>query len=184
VYATLATGRGHALAGARLYLPREWADDAGRRARAGVPAKVVFKTKPELAADILTDLHAAGLLPPWVTGDEVYGGDKTLRGFCEEHRVGYVFGVPACAMTAAAMRQTTNTLAPPPASPDDIPPEDPGLIPLTVAEVRRLANPIVRTGRALAHHPRWSWWRRRHQARARWFHHRTRLRRELQPHRA
>jgi SRSO17 transposase len=313
VYATLATHRGHALAAARPYLPREWADDDQRRARAKVPDDVVFKTKPALAADILTDLHATGLLPPWATGDEVYGRDKTLREFCEQHKVGYVFGVPcsfavtltsgrrlradqalklvppkawnlascgagskgertywwawiatasqrhhllvrrnltdptdvaffyayvpanrpatlstlvaiagrrwpveedfqvgkdhfgldhsqvrlytallrhlvltmialaACAVAAAALRHVTNTLAPPPIHPDDQPPEDPGLIPLTVAEVKRLTNLLTRTGRRLAHHLRWSWWRRRHQARARWFHHRTRLRRSLQP---
>jgi hypothetical protein len=29
---------------------------------------------------------------------EVYGRDKALRGFCEQHRVGYVFGVP-CSFT-------------------------------------------------------------------------------------
>ncbi len=49
---------------------------------------MVFKTKPALAVDMLTDLHAAGLLPPWATGDEVYGRDKTLREFCEHHRGG------------------------------------------------------------------------------------------------
>jgi len=98
VYATLATVRGHALVGARPYLPREWADDPGRRARAAVPDHVVFKTKPALAVDILTDLHTAGILPPWATGDEVYGRDKDLREFCEQHRVGYVFGVP-CSFT-------------------------------------------------------------------------------------
>jgi SRSO17 transposase len=98
VYATLATHRGHALVGARPYLPREWADDDQRRARAKVPDEVVFKTKPALAADILTDLHAAGLAPPWATGDEVYGRDKTLREFCEQHEAGYVFGVP-CSFT-------------------------------------------------------------------------------------
>jgi hypothetical protein len=62
-------------------------------------------------------------------------------------------------------------------------PADPGLIPLTVAEIKRLADLGTRTGRALAHHLRWLWWRRRrrHQARARWFQQRTRLRRSLQP---
>lgn len=92
-----------------------------------------------------------------------------------------MIALAACAVTAAAMRHTSNTLAPPPTSPYDAPPDDPGLIPLTVAEVKRLTNLITQTGRALAHHLRWSWWRRRHQARARWFHHRTRLRRETQP---
>jgi SRSO17 transposase len=94
VYATYATGRGHALVAARPYLPKEWACDAERRAAAGVPKDVVFATKPELAVQILTELHTAGILPPWVTGDEVYGRDRRLRAWCEEHGVGYVLGVP------------------------------------------------------------------------------------------
>jgi hypothetical protein len=92
-----------------------------------------------------------------------------------------MLALAACAATAAAMRALTDTTAPAPTHPDDEPPEDPGLIPLTVAEVKRLANLLARTGQQLAHHLRWSWWRRRHHARARWFHHRTRLRRSLQP---
>jgi hypothetical protein len=56
-------------------------------------------------------------------------------------------------------------------------PEDPGLIPLTVAEVRRLLGLLTRSRQTIRHHLRWSWWRRRHQFRARWFHQRTRLRR-------
>jgi hypothetical protein len=95
------------------------------------------------------------------------------------HLVLAMLALAACAVAAAAMRAVTNTLAPAPIHPDDEPPEDPGLIPLTVAEVRRLADLVIRTARALSHHLRWSWWRRRHQARARWFHHRTRLRREF-----
>jgi hypothetical protein len=94
VYATLTTSCGHALVGARPYLPREWAEDADRRANAGVPEHVVFKTKPALAVGLLTDLHTAEPLPSWATGDEVYGRDKALREFCEWHSVGYVFGVP------------------------------------------------------------------------------------------
>jgi hypothetical protein len=97
------------------------------------------------------------------------------------HLVLTIIALAACAVTAAATRQTTNTTAPPPTSSYDDPPEDPGLIPLTVAEVKRLANLTTQTGHGLTHHLRWSWWRRRHQARARWFHHRNRLRRSLQP---
>lgn len=52
-----------------------------------------FKTKPALATYILTDLHEAGVLPPWATGDEVSGWDKALRAFWENHDVGYVLGV-------------------------------------------------------------------------------------------
>jgi SRSO17 transposase len=83
-----------------------------------------------------------------------------------------------CAVTAASARTTTSTLARPPRSPHDQPPADPGLIPLTVAEVKRLHSLLTRTWQTTRHHLHWSWWRRRHQARARWHHQRTRLRRQ------
>jgi hypothetical protein len=83
------------------------------------------------------------------------------------------------ATTAATLRAKTSALPPPPATPDQDPPEDPGLIPLTVAGVRRLLALLTRTEQSRAHHLHWAWWRRRHQAPARWFHQRTRLGREL-----
>src|SRR5580692_12694511 len=45
----------------RLYLPQEWADDAERRAKAGVPADVPFRTKPEIALDQIRGACEAGL---------------------------------------------------------------------------------------------------------------------------
>ena len=312
VYCTYASSRGHAQVGARVYLPRDWAADPQRRAAAGVPETVVFQTKPQLAVDILAELDTAGVLPPWVTGDEVYGRDPALRAFCEDRDVGYVLGVPCsfpvvltsgrkvradqalklvpatawnrascgsgskgdrtyawawiatasprhhllvrrnltdpidqayfschvpqdravtlgilvtvagmrwpveedfqvgkdqfgldhsqvrlytaltrhlvltmaalaiCALTAAATRDATSTLPPAPIRPDDQPPPNPGLIPLTVAEVKRLLNLLTRTWHGLILHLHWAWWRRRHQARARWFHQRTRLQREAE----
>jgi hypothetical protein len=83
-----------------------------------------------------------------------------------------------CAVTAALARPRTSTLARPPTSPEDLPPADPGLIPLTAAEIKRVFNLITRTWQTIRHYLHWSWWRRRHQARARWFHHRTRLRQQ------
>ena len=61
---------------------------------------------------------------------------------------------------------------------DELPPEDPGLIPLTAAEIKRVVNLVTRAWQSIRHYLHWSWWRRRHQARARWFHHRARLRRQ------
>ena len=95
VYCTYATARGHAIIAAVPYLPREWADDDTRRQRAGIDDAVTFKTKPQLARDLLADLHAAGVAPPWATGDEVYGRDSALRKFCEDNDTGYVSEV-AC----------------------------------------------------------------------------------------
>jgi hypothetical protein len=55
------------------------------------------------------------------------------------------------------------------------PPANLGLIPPTVVEVKRLFNLLTRTWRTAEHYLHWSQWRRRHQARARWYHHRARL---------
>jgi hypothetical protein len=45
---------------------------------------------------MLTELHGEVSLPPWLTGDEVYGQNPTLRDWCEhaDHRIGYVLGIP------------------------------------------------------------------------------------------
>jgi hypothetical protein len=62
VYASYASRLGHAIVAARLYLPKEWAADAERRSAAKVPEQVGFKTKPELAVQMLAELSAEGSL--------------------------------------------------------------------------------------------------------------------------
>jgi SRSO17 transposase len=65
-----------------------------------------------------------------------------------------------------------------PASPDEPPPEDPGLVKVSVPEARRLlrlaTTPMTAAARQLGH--AWSQWRRKHQARARYHHYQARLR--------
>jgi SRSO17 transposase len=310
VYASYAPASGHAVISARLYVPKEWADDRERRRVAGIPEDLKFQTKPQLAAEMIKEVIAEGRCPPWVTGDEVYGRDAKLRTLLEDQSTGYVLKIPCsfrvtlptgqktradhaarlvparawqiasaghgskgerdygwawlatssarhhllirrrltdpadlayfychmpvgrscsfttlvrvagrrwpveedfrlgksdfgladsqvrrytaltrhlalamaalavCATTAALARSRTSTLARPPTSPDDLPPRDPGLIPLTVAEIKRVFNLITGVWQTIRHYLHWSWWRRRHQARARWFHHRARLRRQ------
>ena len=312
VYCSYATPGGHALVGARIWVPAEQLDDPQRRAALGIDATVTFRTKPQLAIDILTDMVADDTMPPWVAGDEVYGRSGTLRKFLQDNEIGYVVrvgcafhvqvrpGVSAradqlvaryvgrdawqvcsvtgskgertyawawlattslrhfllvrkhltsgelafhycyvpenrpvtvmtlvrvaclrwpveedfefgkdhfgldhsqvrlytaylrhvvltmaalavCAVTAAQAK--TSAPAPVlPVTPDDQPPEDLGLIALTVAEIKRLFMLVTRRLLPEAHHLYWIWWRRRHSARARWFHHRARLRRAAQQH--
>ena len=80
-----------------------------------------------------------------------------------------------CAVTAADLR-ATSPAPPAPTRAGQQPPHDPGLIPFTVPEVKRLYMLFNQALHSIAHGLRWSRWRRRHQARARWYHHRARLR--------
>jgi SRSO17 transposase len=315
VYCSYATVRGHALVGARIWVPAEQLADAARRVACGTPEGLEFKTKPQLAKEIVADMVADRTMPPWFAGDEVYGRSGELRDYIADQGAGYVLrvgcafsvevtpgtferadalalkrltmnkhrkrwqirSVPgskgarryawawvgtasadhhllirkhlvsgelafhycyvppgrpvtlmtlvrvAClrwpveedfefgkdhfgldhsqvrlhtallrhivlAMAALAVCAVTaaqgKTQAPPPVLPtlpDQEPPADTGLIALTVAEIKRLFNLVTRRHHPVDHHLDWILWRRRHQARARWYHHRTRLRREDQP---
>jgi hypothetical protein len=80
-----------------------------------------------------------------------------------------------CAVTAAQLRNRTDTQAPAPVTPDQAPPPDPGKIPLTIPEIRLLLAAATHRNHPPGHAARWLHWRRRHQARSRWFHKRTRL---------
>jgi SRSO17 transposase len=63
----------------RLYLPQEWADDAARRRKAGVPEEIVFATKPEVALEQVRWACAAGLPRGVVLLDAGYGNHTNLR---------------------------------------------------------------------------------------------------------
>jgi SRSO17 transposase len=298
-------GTGHALIGAREWIPAAHIDDPVKSRVMGLPDGLAFRTKGQLAIDILAGAFADGVRLDFVCGDEVYGSCTDLRQYLEGRDQAYVLRVPCsfplalpgevtltcrqaaarlarrgrevrsagtgskgqrwyawawlgtasarhhllirrhletgelafhycflpagqpaspsrpvraaglrwpaeenfefgkscfgldqsqvrlytaiarhtvlvmaalaiCAVTAALLRRRTSTTAPSPALPDQPPPAEFGMIPLTVPE----------TGRLLAHPPppgstgHWLDWRRRHQARSRWYHQRTRLARD------
>jgi SRSO17 transposase len=93
VFLAYASARGRTFLDRELYLPKEWAADRARRHEAGVPAAVEFGTKPQLARVMLERALTAGVPARWVTGDEVYGGDRRLRVWLEEHRLPHVLAV-------------------------------------------------------------------------------------------
>src|SRR5215204_2144399 len=76
VFLAYASSRGHAFLDRALYLPQSWCDDRPRCQAAGIPDDVTFATKPELARRMLERALDAGVPAAWVTGDEVYGGDR------------------------------------------------------------------------------------------------------------
>ena len=95
VFLAYASPHGHAFLDRALYLPRAWAADAPRREEAGVPPEVGFATKPQLGRALLERAFAARVPAAWVTGDEVYGNDGSLRRWLEGEQRPYVLAV-AC----------------------------------------------------------------------------------------
>jgi SRSO17 transposase len=304
---------GHALAGARQWIPREHIEDPVKSLVMGLPLDLEFRTKGQLALDICADAYADGLRFDFICGDEVYGSCTQLREYFEARGQAYVLRVastfmltlaagtkltcaqaveallacerrwevrsagkgskgsrwyawawigtvsprhqllvrrhlktgelafhycyvPAgqiltktrliraaglrwpveedfafskdcfgldqcqvrlytailrhavlvmaalaiCAITAALARDHTDTQAPPPVAPDQLPPAEPGVIPLTIPEIARLLAARLQRSRPPDHADHWLNWRRRHQARSRWFHQRTRLTRNIE----
>jgi SRSO17 transposase len=296
-------GTGHALIGAREWVPAAHIGDPVKSQVMGLPEDLDFRTKGQLAIDILTGAFADGIRLDFVCGDEVYGSCTQLREFCEDHGQAYVLRVPSsfcltladgvtltckqaaarlgsgrgwevrsagtgskgqrwygwawlgtasarhhllirrhltsgelafcycylpegqpaspsrlvraaglrwpaeedfefgkdclgldqsqvrlytaiarhtvlvmaalaiCAVTAALLRRRTDTQAAAPVRPDQLPPAEFGMIPLTVPETGRLLSRPPPPGTA----GHWLDWRRRHQARSRWYHQRARL---------
>jgi SRSO17 transposase len=302
---------GHALIGARQWIPAGHIGDPVKSLLTGLPADLVFRTKGQLAIDICTDAFADGVAFDFACGDEVYGNCTELREFFEHRGQGYVLRVrsdfhltlargasmtcaqaarallknkrrrevrsagtgakgerwyawawlatasprhhllirrhlktgelafcycyvpdgqllsktrliraaglrwPAeedfqfgkdcfgldqsqvrlytaiarhhvlvmaalaiCAVTAALLRDRTSTQPPAPVRPGQPPPPEPGMIPLTVPEIKHLLAALLQQPCPPGHPWRWMTWRRRHQARARWYHQRTRLARD------
>jgi SRSO17 transposase len=93
VFLAYISRRGQAFIDRALYLPESWAEDRARRAEAGVPETITFRTKPELGRIMLERAFAAGVPCAWVVGDSVYGRDHRLRRSIAQHGRGYVLEV-------------------------------------------------------------------------------------------
>ena len=84
---------GHALAGARQWIPAEQIEDPVKSLVMGLPLDLQFRTKGQLATDICSDAYADGLRFDFVCGDEVYGSCTQLREFLQAREQAYVLRV-------------------------------------------------------------------------------------------
>ena len=74
VFGVLCRDESATLVDARLYLPKAWTDDPERCAAAGVPeSERHFRTKDELAVEIIRHARQRGLKFGWVGADAGYG---------------------------------------------------------------------------------------------------------------
>ena len=76
-----------------LYVPRSWAEDPARRAEARIPDDVGFKTKAELALEMIRRAVANGIPPGVLLADSFYGDDPRFRGGVRALGVEYAVGV-------------------------------------------------------------------------------------------
>jgi len=77
-----------------LFLPQAWADDAARRATAGIPPTVRHEEKWRLALRHIRQVRAAGLAIDAVLGDAEYGKVPTFRTALDRMGLPYALGVP------------------------------------------------------------------------------------------
>jgi SRSO17 transposase len=94
VYLAYVSRRDHALIDTRLYLPREWTRKKKRMSEAGVPSGTRFRTRHELALDML-DQHGAVLPHGWVSGDDELGRCSWFRRALRGRGERYLLAVPS-----------------------------------------------------------------------------------------
>jgi SRSO17 transposase len=93
VFLADSTRRGAVLVDRQLDLPREWAEDPQRRAKAHVPSMVVFQEKWQIAWDLLK--RSGSPLPHrWIVGDDELGRSAEFRANLRAGGQWYVRDVP------------------------------------------------------------------------------------------
>lgn len=94
IYMAYVSSKGHTLVNRRLYLPEEWARDRTRRKAAGVPKETKFRTRHELALEML-DEHGSLLPHSWIAGDDEMGRPAGFREDLATRGERYLLAVPS-----------------------------------------------------------------------------------------
>jgi len=88
VFASYVSGKGYCLLDTRLFLPKAWfgPEYTSRRVICEIPSRTEFKTKVELAIEMLRGMREEGRLQwRWVLGDTLYGASPVFRQAAGEH---------------------------------------------------------------------------------------------------
>ena len=93
------TPGGSAMLDHQLYLPESWCEDTEecwkRREKVQIPERVVFQTKPQIAAGLIRMTILLGVVTlDWITADELYGRNGEFLDELEELGHRYVVEVP------------------------------------------------------------------------------------------
>jgi SRSO17 transposase len=94
VYLSLCAGKYAALSNFRLYLPLEWTDNKKRCQKAGIPNQdIVFKTKQQLALDMIREHLDHEVQFDYVNGDGLYGNGFEFSKGLQSLGINYVLDV-------------------------------------------------------------------------------------------
>lgn len=94
VYLSMVNDSRAGLVDERLFIPEKWIKDKARCKVAGIPKEqMTFKTKPELALEMIDQKIRDGIEFDWVGGDGLYGHNSTLREGLDARGLFYVLDV-------------------------------------------------------------------------------------------
>ncbi len=82
VFVGYASLKGYTLVGGQLFVPQDWFGEqmAALRQEVGLPTELTFRTKPQIAVDVLQAIATRGiLLGRWVAADALYGNSPAFR---------------------------------------------------------------------------------------------------------
>jgi SRSO17 transposase len=94
VFMAYVSRKEHALVNTRLYLPKDWTKDRARRKEAGVPKEIKFRTRHQLALEMLDE--CGNQLPHgWIAGDDEMGRSSKFRRELQARTERYLLAVPS-----------------------------------------------------------------------------------------
>jgi SRSO17 transposase len=94
VYGALSADKYCSLIDGRLYLPQEWTSDKSRCKSAGIPTtEIKYKTKLELALEMITYQKQKGTRFHWIGGDGLYGHDSKFRSSIDSMDLLYMLDI-------------------------------------------------------------------------------------------
>jgi SRSO17 transposase len=94
VYVSLVNGESASIINERIFLPEAWTNDSARCEEAKIPeTSRTYKTKPELALDMIKQDIARGVCFDWIGGDGLYGHNTKLCDGLDEMGLFFVMDV-------------------------------------------------------------------------------------------
>jgi SRSO17 transposase len=90
---TIATRHEHVPIDFALYMPESWTEDPVRREKAKVPADLVFKTKPQLALDLIARAVEDKVPGEILLVDAAYGNSSEFRNAVRAHGLDFAVAI-------------------------------------------------------------------------------------------